>query len=101
LFWRHNSFVKRVDRIKKYRARGIDIDSTVHLPSSCPALRELVVCPESWRDSPPEIAEQLQRFPLKSPFFYSIVLQPDSRGRVQTTMAILRRRAWQFSKSMK
>ena len=72
LFWRHNSFVKRVDRIKKYRARGIDVDSTVHLPSGCPALRELVVCPESWRDSPPEIAEQLQRFPLKPPFFYRL-----------------------------
>ena len=74
LFWRHNSFVKRVDRIKKYRARGIDIDSTVHLPSpsSCPALRELIVCSESWRDSPPEIAEQLQRFPLNSPFFYRL-----------------------------
>ena len=72
LFWRHNSLVKRVDRIKKYRARGIDVDSTVHLPSSSPALRELVVCPESWRDSPPEIAEHLMRFPLKSPLFYRL-----------------------------
>ena len=72
LIRRHNSFVKQVDRIKKYRARGIDIDSTVHLPSCCPALRELDVCPESWRDFPPELAEQLMRFPLKSPFLYRL-----------------------------
>jgi hypothetical protein len=72
LIRRHNSFVKQVDRIKKYRARGIDIDSTVHLPSCCPALRELDVCPESWKDFPPELAEQLTRFPLKSPFLYRL-----------------------------
>jgi len=43
LLSRHNTFMRSLDRVKKYRSRGIDIKPETYPPSKCCALRELKV----------------------------------------------------------